>query len=395
MDCRRTPRDGREFCRTLCAERGVAVRRCERGRRARRADQRRGRSANRPLRRPRAACARSRGCGRAARPSRRRPGRNTAAATAARCRPARARRDAAPRASTARLVAAAIARRATRSPRRLRRIARLRHIDDESNADARYRRNALRNAVVPALRDIAPGYPATLVRAAELQADAAALLDDLAALDARDAYDGATLDCALFARLDARRGANVLRWFLREQRLPAPVARAACRTSLRSCSATLPLRGSRSATPARSSVCTAADLSSSANRSNPIGRVAGADDVSMPHGALRSRHGSVSASPHATQRRDDGHDSQRRRGERLRLPGRTTRRNVADLLREAGVARWERQRFRGSTAVTRWRRWRPRPLRCRRSVRRGSPRRSPAGSPGNGRPARPSTAWTI
>ena len=43
-----------QFCRTLCAERGIAVRRCERGRRARRADQRRGRSAIRPLRRPRA-----------------------------------------------------------------------------------------------------------------------------------------------------------------------------------------------------------------------------------------------------------------------------------------------------------------------------------------------------
>ena len=219
---------------------------------------------------------------------------------------------------------------------------RLRYIDDESNADARYRRNALRSAVVPALRDIAPGYPATLVRAAELQADAAALLDDLAALDARDAYDGATLDCAVFARLDARRGANVLRWFLREQHLPAAArarlanalaqlqrSTAGSRIEIRHAGAVLGVHRGR--------------LVVQCKPVEPYSCVwSGADDVSMPHGALRlsRRLGVGIAARHAANATVTIRSGSR--GERLRLPGRTTRRNVADLLREAGVARWER-----------------------------------------------------
>ena len=219
---------------------------------------------------------------------------------------------------------------------------RLRHIDDESNADARYRRNALRRAVVPALRDIAPGYPATLVRAAELQADAAALLDDLAALDARDAYDGATLDCTVFTRLDARRGANVLRWFLREQHLPAAArarlanalsqllrSTAASRTEIRHAGAVLGVHRGR--------------LVVQCKPVEPYSCVwSGADDVSMPHGALRlsRRLGVGIAARHAANATVTIRSGSR--GERLRLPGRTMRRNVADLLREAGVARWER-----------------------------------------------------
>jgi len=56
-------------------------------------------------------------------------------------------------------------------------------VDDDSNALPRHRRNALRLAVVPAFARIFPGYPGTLARAAALQADAARLIDDLAAQD--------------------------------------------------------------------------------------------------------------------------------------------------------------------------------------------------------------------
>lgn len=217
----------------------------------------------------------------------------------------------------------------------------LRHIDDESNDDVRYRRNALRKSVAPALRDVAPGFPATLVRAAELQADAAALLDELAALDARDGYDGATLDCAILAKLDARRGANVLRWFLREQRLAA-----ASRARLREVVSQLQRAGSDTRIAIRHG---SAVLSVHRGRLvvrrqtvEPYCRAwSGADVVVMTHGALRlSRASGIGvAERHATSNPvtfRSGSD-----GERLRLP-RRSRRRVADLLREAGVAHWER-----------------------------------------------------
>ncbi len=66
----------------------------------------------------------------------------------------------------------------------------LRWCDDESNADHRHARNAVRHSVLPALLQIAPNADATLARAAAHQADAARLLDELARQDAQGALDG-------------------------------------------------------------------------------------------------------------------------------------------------------------------------------------------------------------
>jgi len=100
-------------------------------------------------------------------------------------------------------------------------------IDDESNADTRIKRNYLRREIGPRLVSAFPGFPATLVRAARLQAEAADLLDDLAALDAGDAVrddedHGSTLDRRILAALPPARARNLLRWFLRRHGLPAP-----------------------------------------------------------------------------------------------------------------------------------------------------------------------------
>jgi len=219
----------------------------------------------------------------------------------------------------------------------------LRHVDDESNADTRYRRNALRSAVVPALRTLAPGYPATLARAAELQADAATLLDDLARLDAGHAYDGRTLDCTLFATLDARRSANVLRWFLREQRLPAP-SRARLAEALRQLQ--------RQGDDSRIAIGHAGTVLGVHRRRLVVHRrplepysVAwdNAERWVMSHGTLSFAivAGAGVAMRHVAATRvtvRSGVD-----GERLRMPGRHVRRNVADLLREAGIPAWDRQ----------------------------------------------------
>lgn len=98
-------------------------------------------------------------------------------------------------------------------------------VEDESNLDTRYRRNALRRQVMPLLAEHFPGSGATLARAAALQADAAGLLDELARLDAADAIRGDRLDCAALARLPAPRARNLLRHFIELQGHAMPSAR--------------------------------------------------------------------------------------------------------------------------------------------------------------------------
>lgn len=102
---------------------------------------------------------------------------------------------------------------------------RLAWVDDESNADIRYRRNALRHDVMPRLAAHFPGVGATLARAAALQADAAELLDALARLDAAAAVAGDRLDCAALAALPPARARNLLRHFLERRGVTMPSAR--------------------------------------------------------------------------------------------------------------------------------------------------------------------------
>ncbi|HEX7970861.1 MAG TPA: tRNA lysidine(34) synthetase TilS [Thiobacillus sp.] len=102
---------------------------------------------------------------------------------------------------------------------------RLAWVDDESNRDTRYRRNALRQQVMPVLAAHFPGAGGTLARAAALQADAAELLDDLARLDAAEAIAGDRLDCDALARLTLPRARNLLRHFIEQHGQTMPSAR--------------------------------------------------------------------------------------------------------------------------------------------------------------------------
>lgn len=98
-------------------------------------------------------------------------------------------------------------------------------VDDESNLDTRYRRNALRQQVMPMLDAHFPGATITLSRAAALQAEAADLLDDLARLDAQETIEGDRLDCQGLADLSVPRARNLLRHFIGLQGWPMPSAR--------------------------------------------------------------------------------------------------------------------------------------------------------------------------
>lgn len=98
-------------------------------------------------------------------------------------------------------------------------------VEDESNLDTRYRRNALRQQVMPLLESYFPGATVTLARAAALQAESTELLDDLARLDAQPAIRGNRLDCAALAGLSVARARNLLRHFIGLQGWPMPSAR--------------------------------------------------------------------------------------------------------------------------------------------------------------------------
>lgn len=100
----------------------------------------------------------------------------------------------------------------------------VRWIDDESNADTRYARNALRHDVLPAMAAHFPGYREALARTAAHAASAQRLLDELAQIDLRElAIDGGerSISHVKLVALGDERALNVLRYWMRELGLPA------------------------------------------------------------------------------------------------------------------------------------------------------------------------------
>ncbi|KAF1049067.1 MAG: tRNA(Ile)-lysidine synthase [Herbaspirillum frisingense] len=97
------------------------------------------------------------------------------------------------------------------------------HIEDESNADTRYARNALRHQVMPALGRAFPGFQQRLARAAGHAQGAQELLQEVAQQDlARCGHENHLLMPALRA-LSEQRFFNLMRhWFaLRGMRMPS------------------------------------------------------------------------------------------------------------------------------------------------------------------------------
>jgi tRNA(Ile)-lysidine synthase len=91
---------------------------------------------------------------------------------------------------------------------------RLTWVEDESNADITFQRNFLRHEVLPVIARRFPAYRVTLARAVRHLADAAQLLDELAASDGAGYLEGGTLSIATLRRLPPARGRNLLRYFL-------------------------------------------------------------------------------------------------------------------------------------------------------------------------------------
>lgn len=87
-------------------------------------------------------------------------------------------------------------------------------VDDESNTDPRYARNALRHQVMPALAQAFPGFQQRIARSASHAQAAQRLLDQLAAQDLAACLDGEALAMARVRPLGKDRIDNLLRyWF--------------------------------------------------------------------------------------------------------------------------------------------------------------------------------------
>lgn len=97
-------------------------------------------------------------------------------------------------------------------------------IHDESNDDTALARGFLRREVFPLLAHRFPGGDANLARAAGHFAEAAALLDELAALDWAAAAEGDVLRLGALRELSQPRLANLLRYRLRQLGWKAPPA---------------------------------------------------------------------------------------------------------------------------------------------------------------------------
>lgn len=97
-------------------------------------------------------------------------------------------------------------------------------IDDESNADTRYTRNFLRHAALTAINQRFPNAETALARAAAHFAEAADLLDELAAQDWQLVADGDMARLPELRQISLPRLKNLLRWRLRVLGWQMPVA---------------------------------------------------------------------------------------------------------------------------------------------------------------------------
>ncbi|UGQ48146.1 tRNA lysidine(34) synthetase TilS [Massilia endophytica] len=98
------------------------------------------------------------------------------------------------------------------------------HIEDESNADPRYARNALRHGVMPLLAQSFPGFQERFARSARHAQSAQRLLTDLAAEDLRKVLAEGSIDLAALAAVSEDRRANLLRHWFAERQIRIPSA---------------------------------------------------------------------------------------------------------------------------------------------------------------------------
>lgn len=99
----------------------------------------------------------------------------------------------------------------------------IRYVDDESNNDVRYARNALRHKVMRSLDTCFPGFQKRIARGAQHAQSAQRLLNELAAQDLSACVDGDCIDVLKLRCFSTDRIDNLMRyWFARHEiRMPS------------------------------------------------------------------------------------------------------------------------------------------------------------------------------
>jgi tRNA(Ile)-lysidine synthase len=230
------------------------------------------------------------------------------------------------------------------------RVTGLAWIEDPSNTDIRMDRNFLRHQVIPVLESRWQGLRRTIGRSARLHAEAAMLLDELAARDAHRVGRGPRLSLDALSQLPEPRQRNLLRWVCRRQLGSVP-GEARLREGLAQLLAAGPDRSPLIDWPggevrryrgrlfvlapsARAALPGAAVLRARPGACLDLGRL----------GRLRLRR--VVGSGLATARITTDLDVRMRAGgERLRPAGRIARRQLKKLLQERGIVPWMRDRL--------------------------------------------------
>lgn len=220
-------------------------------------------------------------------------------------------------------------------------------IEDESNASGAYLRNWLRHEIAPRIAERVPAYRTVLSRAARHFADAATLLDDLARIDA-DGEQG--LSVARLKALAPARARNLLRYALREQGFRMPdedrlnealrqglSARGDARLEVDLGDCVIRRKGDtlRFTAPRRSSP------------SKAILVWRGEREIALPHldGVLAMQPARGTGMSLARLQAQPVTIRTREGGERLRPASNRPTRSVKNLLQEADVAAWERDRL--------------------------------------------------
>ncbi|MCS0808030.1 tRNA lysidine(34) synthetase TilS [Massilia agilis] len=95
-------------------------------------------------------------------------------------------------------------------------------VEDESNIDPRYARNALRHQVMPALAQAFPGFQERVARSAAHAQSAQRLLNELAAQDLAACLAGDALSLPCLRKLNEDRIHNLLRYWLAQRGIRMP-----------------------------------------------------------------------------------------------------------------------------------------------------------------------------
>ena len=223
-------------------------------------------------------------------------------------------------------------------------------VEDPSNKDLRFDRNYLRHDVLPALEQRWPGVVERLARSADLAAEAATMLDQLAARDLHEIGDAAArIDIEGLLGLSGARQRNLLRHAVRSAGLPLPGAAplAAILDDV--------LQAREDAQPVvqwqggevrryRGKLYLLPPLGAQPRTSE--GQSLAAGPVSLGHGmgSLRLAPGAPRGLSGAVVERGLS-VRMRRGGEEIKLVGQTHTKKLKKLLQEDGIVPWMRERL--------------------------------------------------